>query len=96
MALRLKEAYEKAEDVQEVFSQESENYTAPSLTLWVIWSNNAWEQLKSKKAMIRKKAKDLHMLGIDEEIVSIMPDYYAGKNSRAKMSCLIQLNSLRA
>jgi len=95
MALRLKEAYEKAEDAQEVSRQQSGNYIAPSLALCVIWSNKAWEQLKSKKTMIRKKAKQLHMLGVDEEITPFMPDYYGG-NSRAKMSFAIQLNSSHA
>ena len=59
-------------------------YVKPSLALCVIWSNKAWEELKGKKQNIIKKAKDLHMLGIDTEIIPFMSDYYAGKSTSWK------------
>ena len=79
ISLQLKKAYEGGNDNEEVFMQQSGNYMKPSLALCVIWSNKAWEELKGKKQKICKKAKDLHMLGIDTEIIPFMSDYYAGK-----------------
>ena len=80
ISLILKKAYGEGNDNEEVFMQQSGNYIKPSLALLcVICSNKSWEELKGKKQKNCKKAKDLHMLGIDTEIIPFMSDYYAGK-----------------
>ena len=39
----------------------------------------AFEKMRTKKALFKRKAKELYMAGEDEEMALLMPDHYAGK-----------------
>ena len=49
------------------------------MAMCLVWANRAYEKMKAKKNMFKKKAEDLYMRGEDEEMAALMPDYYAGK-----------------
>ena len=36
-------------------------------------------KMRTKKAMFKRKAKELYMAGEDAEMAVLMPDHYAGK-----------------
>ena len=49
------------------------------MAMCLVWANRAYEKMKAKKNMFKKKAEDLYMRGKDEEMAALMPDCYAGK-----------------
>ena len=55
------------------------NYIKPSMALCVVWASRAYEKMKEKKKMFKKKAQDLYMRGEDKEMAALMDDHYAGK-----------------
>ena len=55
------------------------NYIKPTMAMCLVWANRAYEKMKAKKNMFKKKPEDLYMRGEDEEMAALMPDYYAGK-----------------
>ena len=49
------------------------------MSLCIIWANQAYEKIKLKKPMFKRKAKDVYMRGEDVEMAALMADHYAGK-----------------
>ena len=43
----------------------------------LVWANRAYEKMKAKKNMFKKKSEDLYMREEDEDIAALMPDYNA-------------------
>ena len=75
---QLEKAY-KDEEESGVYMPKSLNYIKPSMAMCLVWANRAYEKMKTKKNMFKKKAEDLYMRGEDEEMAALMSDYYAGK-----------------
>ena len=73
---QLQKAYENKEGA---YRPKSLNYIKPSMSLCIIWANQAYEKMKLKKPMFKRKAKDVYMRGEDVEMAALMPDHYAGK-----------------
>ena len=61
------------------YRKKSLNYIRPSMVKCVLWANMAFEKMRTKKAMFKRKAKELYMAGEDAEMAVLMPDHYAGK-----------------
>ena len=49
------------------------------MALCVVWESRAYEKMKEKKKMFKKKAQDLYMRGEYKEMAALMDDHYAGK-----------------
>ena len=66
---------EKAYNGEEgAYRKKSLNYIRPSMVKCVLWANTAFEKMRTKKAMLKRKAKELYMAGEDEEMAALMPD----------------------
>ena len=61
------------------YRPKSLNYIKPSISLCVVWAQLAYDKIKQKKAMLKKKAAELYMAGEDIEMAALMNDHYAGK-----------------
>ena len=75
---QLEKAY-KDEEESGAYMSKSLNYIKPTMAMCLVWANRAYEKMKAKKNMFKKKAEDLYMRGEDEEMTALMPNYYAGK-----------------
>ena len=73
---QLQKAYENKEGA---YRPKSLNYIKPSMSLCIIWANQAYEKMKLKKPMFKRKAKDVYMSGEDVEMAALMAAHYAGK-----------------